>query len=82
MSTETTPYGDYRAQPSRAVICPPWKVLDDGTVVDASERVVCVLGHPDDALDFEDVANGELILAAPAMATAPGSTPVTGTETP
>lgn len=43
----------------------PWVVLDDGTVLDRNMRPVCVLGHPEEPLGHQDIANGAMILAAP-----------------
>lgn len=45
---------------------PPWRSRGDGTIF-ARRKVVCVLGHPDEELTEQDITNGALILAAPAL---------------
>lgn len=46
---------------------PPWYALDDGTIFAADGATVCVLGDPLGEMTERDVANGALILAAPAL---------------
>lgn len=49
--------------PGATVSPGPWRITDDGTVIAADDKVVCVLGHPDEALTEQDVVNGMAILA-------------------
>jgi hypothetical protein len=41
----------------------PWTVRGDGTIFDADNRAICVLGCPEDALQEQDLANGRALLA-------------------
>lgn len=45
----------------------PYRLTEDGTVLDADGTVFCVLGHPEDPLTEQDRANGAAIIAIPAM---------------
>jgi hypothetical protein len=46
----------------------PWWCADDiGVVYDADSTPICVLGDPNRDLDLQDIRNGAVILAAPAM---------------
>ena len=47
-----------------------YTVSDDGTVFDADGRVFCVLGHPEEALCEQDLANGAAVLALPHLSAA------------
>lgn len=56
-----------RAAPGSGHSFAPWRCRDDGTIVAADEHIVCVLGCPEEDLTEVDVANGALLLAAPAL---------------
>jgi hypothetical protein len=45
----------------------PWYVADDGTIIAANGKAVCVLGVPEDDLAEQDITNGAAILAVPKM---------------
>lgn len=53
--------------PGLTLAAGPFKVLEDGTILDRLGQPICVLGRPEEPLSEHDIANGAAILALPEL---------------
>jgi hypothetical protein len=60
-------YAGLKPKPGARLSAAPWYAADDGTIIAANGKAVCVLGVPDDDMSEQDITNGAAILALPKM---------------